>query len=423
MIPYGHSIVGKVYYNFDIEGPSFGCTQGDLPLITDPPKVDASPIVMIDRGGCSFVTKVRNVERNGGHVALIINNSTEENISSIVMADNGKGMEVTIPGVIISKRDGDTIKEYMKQNLDNKGKQPIFEVEFRMENKTNVVQYDLWYTPDQIEVYKLLGDFYVYQAALKEHATLNIHLVTYTHYEYDPLKEKKAYKDCLSSGKYCIRQSSIRNIEGHEILKEGVRQKCIYNYAYSKGEFELFWHYMQNFYIDCYLSSIFSTECSLLTLKNSKISINEISSCYADSFELEGNERIKDYEALYPNTILANEVKQKKEWYISNIPSLFVNKRQFLSSWRGEYLFEAICAGLLKKPEYCFIDGYFSKERGYSTGSIIGIIVLIIAINAVIFYFCIRYIRRMVEDQLHTSKLKFQVNETVENYLRMRESN
>lgn len=29
------------------------------------------PIVLIDRGNCSFVTKVRNVEKAGGSVALI----------------------------------------------------------------------------------------------------------------------------------------------------------------------------------------------------------------------------------------------------------------------------------------------------------------------------------------------------------------
>lgn len=422
MIPYGHSIVGKVYYHSSLDTPSYGCTPENVPNITNPPKVDSSPIVILDRGSeCDFVTQVRNVETNGGHVALIINNSTEEDISSIVMADTGRGMEVSIPGVIISKKDGDVIKQFLKNNNQIT---PIFEVEFKME-KANVVQYDLWYSPDQSEVYKLLGDFFIYQSTLKKHATLNVHIVTYPHSDYNPTKpEPVSISNCLSGGKYCIRNPQINDVKGEDVLKEAIRQKCIYNNVYGKGEPEQFWNYMYIFYIDCFSMSLFTTECSLRTMQNSKISLNEIAQCYTNSFGVSNAKSSeKGYELIFPNSLLENELIQRREWHIDRVPSLFVNNRLFLSSWKGEYLFEAICAGLIKKPDYCFIDGYFAKERGYSTGSIIGIILLIIAINAVIFYFCIRQIRKMVRDQLSSSNLNTQVNEKVENYLRMRDSN
>jgi len=37
--------------------------------------VDEVEIILLDRGNSSFVTKVRNVQKAGGHVALIVNNN------------------------------------------------------------------------------------------------------------------------------------------------------------------------------------------------------------------------------------------------------------------------------------------------------------------------------------------------------------
>jgi hypothetical protein len=39
-------------------------------LIGDPDS-DISPIILVDRGECTFVTKARNVQAFGGSVALI----------------------------------------------------------------------------------------------------------------------------------------------------------------------------------------------------------------------------------------------------------------------------------------------------------------------------------------------------------------
>jgi len=63
------------------------------------------PFILADRGGCSFVTKVRNIEDGGAAVGIVID-SSDEDISTVVMKDDGTGAGIRIPSMLISKKDG-----------------------------------------------------------------------------------------------------------------------------------------------------------------------------------------------------------------------------------------------------------------------------------------------------------------------------
>lgn len=60
------------------------------------------------RGECSFVTKVRNMEESGFSLGILVED-TEENIDSIIMSDDGTGDGITIPSVLIGKSDWETL--------------------------------------------------------------------------------------------------------------------------------------------------------------------------------------------------------------------------------------------------------------------------------------------------------------------------
>jgi hypothetical protein len=64
-----------------------------------------TPIMIADRGSCSFVTKVRNMQNLGAAVAIVVDNS-DEDINEIVMSDDGTGAGIRIPSMLISKSDG-----------------------------------------------------------------------------------------------------------------------------------------------------------------------------------------------------------------------------------------------------------------------------------------------------------------------------
>lgn len=70
------------------------------------------PAIMVDRGNCTFVTKVRNIEKLGVKLAVICDDRSEDS-ENLIMSDDGTGSTVNIPSFIIRKRDADIIKGAM----------------------------------------------------------------------------------------------------------------------------------------------------------------------------------------------------------------------------------------------------------------------------------------------------------------------
>lgn len=112
---------------------NYGCTPFKLEDIDN--NLDRFPLVLLDRGGnCSFVTKTRNVQNAGGHMAIIIDNSAES-LENILLVDDGTGSDIRIPAVLISKSDGQLIKNYIIKNNGKKIESDIIiSVEFKMVN-------------------------------------------------------------------------------------------------------------------------------------------------------------------------------------------------------------------------------------------------------------------------------------------------
>lgn len=106
-IPYGNNIVGKLWYDEDNRD---GCGDFTIDINGDgDPDASPSPIVMVERGNCSFVKKVRNVEHAGGALAVIIDNKAGEIVEQVIMVDDGTGSSIKIPSMLISKADGKKI--------------------------------------------------------------------------------------------------------------------------------------------------------------------------------------------------------------------------------------------------------------------------------------------------------------------------
>lgn len=69
------------------------------------PHLDFTPFFLADRGDCTFVEKVRNIEEAGAGLAMIVDNKKED-VSKIVMSDDGSGAGLRIPSMLISYEDG-----------------------------------------------------------------------------------------------------------------------------------------------------------------------------------------------------------------------------------------------------------------------------------------------------------------------------
>jgi hypothetical protein len=70
------------------------------------------PFFIADRGECSFVEKVRNIEEAGAAMAIIIDTNKDDNITRIVMTDDGSGAGIRIPSMLISYEDGQSFIDF-----------------------------------------------------------------------------------------------------------------------------------------------------------------------------------------------------------------------------------------------------------------------------------------------------------------------
>ena len=67
------------------------------------------PVILLDRGDCTFVTKVRNVEKVGANVALI-GDSKMEDSNIFIMSDDGSGHSINIPSFLLRSETADAFK-------------------------------------------------------------------------------------------------------------------------------------------------------------------------------------------------------------------------------------------------------------------------------------------------------------------------
>ena len=324
-------------------------------------------------------------------MAIIIHDK-DDKIEEMFLADDGHEGDISIPAILISKSDGNKILNYYLMNKDNKEEinKIRFEIKFDIENKNNTVNYDIWYTPDTENVYTFLKEFEKYQKSLGDSVKLGVHFVTFPHFGYDEEnkeKDKSPKEDCLGSGLYCIRPGKLGITDGSIIVLESIKQKCIYNIANNQNKLDNFWKYMYD-------------------------------SFEATSYEKENTE----YQKISRNKILDKEFEMRKQFLISRVPSITINGRLYIGSWKPNYVFEAICAALIKKPEVCYVEGNFEREGvGFTFIGNVFIILIVIVINVSLFLICREFIRRKVMERISYTNIDSQINTAVNSYIALKE--
>jgi hypothetical protein len=142
-------------------------------------------ILMVDRGDCTFVTKVRNAQRAGAAAVIIADNSClcsfEEcqpddpneacEVQEPIMADDGSGADISIPSFLIFKQDADPLKKVLKQNT-----QVRVQMSFSVPAPDSRVEYELWTTPTDVVSRPVEKDFKQAAVALGDKAYYTPHV-------------------------------------------------------------------------------------------------------------------------------------------------------------------------------------------------------------------------------------------------------
>ena len=119
---------------------------------------DITPFFLVDRGGCSFVKKVRNLENIGVSVVIVINDKDEE-IESLVMSDDGTGGGIRIPSMIITKDDGKILTKFLERADADELNSTAILADFYLDKPDDRVEYDFFYTSSNDKALDFIDDF------------------------------------------------------------------------------------------------------------------------------------------------------------------------------------------------------------------------------------------------------------------------
>jgi hypothetical protein len=337
----------------------------------------ATRIVLLERGNCSFVTKVRNAERAGASLVVVIDDRME-NITNVIMGDDGTGTGIRIPSMLIGKDSGKILKEFAIVSKFS----ATLSAEFIMQAPDNNVEFEFWYSSNNVLALDFIHDFDKYMPELQDYVTFKPRFVTWgCPMCTDDFKKN----ECFGDGKYCSpngQQTMLSSyVKGKDIIIEDLREICLHSRLAEHGKESLWWDYMRAVHSQCF--DFITSECS----ENAHALIGEsyklTMSCVDQSFQLHSS---SDFKA--DNVVLADQAQKWTDYGTLYWPSVTINQVTFRGDITPANILEAVCAALYTKPDVC-LDFYEEENIQIPANSdglvtaelLISVVVLLLAVN------------------------------------------
>ncbi len=318
---YGVSITGRIIYATPNDRDA--CQPLDLTILEKDaqPKQGEDFIVMVDRGDCTFVTKVRHAQNVGAKAVVVIDNKDEEDVP--FMADDGTGSTISIPSMLIRKRDGAAIKE------DGVGTSVVATLKWGLPNANGVVEWAFWtssYDDNSVEFKK---SFELVSAALDDYANFEPHyfFLDGAMYGCDATGGTACGNQCVNSGRYCAvdpEHDLTSGVSGADVVRENLRQICIWREVNGTGHPETWWKYINCFQNTCVGKTDFSETCSKVCMDQFKINSDLISRCITSSGDYQDKGGV--------NNLIANELAARKEKGVYLLPTVLINNAAYKGS-------------------------------------------------------------------------------------------
>merc|ERR1712137_1249913 len=401
---YGERILGRLVWGESLKGHKH-CKEDDynIPPPDEMPagtsgtynEVGLINIVMVRRGLCSFVTKVRVARAKGAHAVIIVDKEnsvlTAKDISKLIIGNDGYGDDIDIPSILVSKADGGPL-------IEAASKMDQVVVELAWDVPTNhVVQMDLWMSSGSMETMLFLSEFAPKRRALN-------HAVSFVpHYHVFSMSSTKDYNDLCTDvhAQYCAEDPDGPGpITGAMVLAEDVRQLCIHeltkvarteNPKRAIVEYaEKFWDYVERLAEYCPLQSTdpayqFGSECSHTLMKHVGIEVEEIDKCTVKTKEKK-----------------LHAERENKAW---SPRALRINGWRYSGTLDAELVTRAICAGFVKKPDICqHIVTPANVFREVKTGGIsVGVFFTVMLIVGFVILAAMFFYKRSLTKHMHTA--------------------
>lgn len=342
--PYGTKMIGKVYLPAHRSENKACDPLTPLELSEDDVVGNegrSSPIVLVNRGKCGFVTKVRHAQDIGARAVLIVDDQSEaESLDNELLYDGNGSEDVGIPSFLITKKEGDLIRHTAKSE------EVVLILSFDVQIRTlEFIDVTFWMSSGSNETLSFLTAF---APSAKAFPQQSLHF--YPHHVLWYCTGCKAggfqapSPNCLSGGRYCAPDPDGDGpLEGRAIVYEDLRQICVYQLTGDKGVKGWF-EYVSRVYQNCFSSGLKDT-CAYASMKDI-VKSEDVKKCVADSF-LGTDPTVHDNELL----------KAEKALWLRKGPSFFPSVQINNVTFRGDLhpidVSAALCAAFTSPPPNC----------------------------------------------------------------------
>lgn len=380
---YGERVLGQLIYG-DTKGNNH-CTKEDYDFSSRTEVRNGHKlvnVVLVRRGGCTFVTKVMAAQQKGAHAVVVVDKEsstlTPEQVQKIVMADDGSGHKVTIPSVLISSSEGQKLIDAVKR-------EPVL-VELAWDiPRGQVVVADFWMSSGSRESSEFLERFQDSAESLK------YRLQFVPHFHIFSLPGGTGMNHLCASSidscdsckppptKYCAPDPDGPGaITGGDVANEDLRRACIWNVtAKKKSETgaqysQSFWDYVVRFFKYCPLktqSKRFGYACSAEVMQALGIPVDQVQRCVSENF--------------------AEFLEQQLIEVAWSPQALRLNGWRYSGPLDPETVLKAVCSGYATPPGEC--SQMLNNRRGQSewgfgfftmlmiTGAVVGVLAIAFA--------------------------------------------
>lgn len=384
---YGDRVLGQLMFG-ETKGDNY-CTKGDYEITPREYKEgerELVNIVLVRRGGCTFVTKTLVAQQMGAHAVVVVDKKnsplTREQIQKIVMADDGHGHEVKIPSILVSREDGEKLIDAARQ-------EPVI-VELAWDiPRGQVVVMDFWMSSGSRESTEFLIRF---QDSAE---TLMYNMQFVPHFHIFSLPAGAGFNHlCATSiegcagckpdvGKFCAPDPDGPGpISGGDVANEDLRRLCIWNVTATKEHLtgarysQKFWDYVVQFFRQCSLKGSradnrFGFKCSTAVMNSVDISQDMVQKCVSANFA----------------SFLEMQI-QEVAW---SPQALRLNGWRYSGPLDPETVLKAVCSGYAVRPQECkqLLSSYSGQPMSWSLAGpgfslLIGTCVLVLCIGVII---------------------------------------
>ena len=368
--PYGSTIIGRVFYN-ETEGAA--CSPITPLDFGADPDARNSAILLVDRGSCLFVVKVRNAQDAGAQAVIIVDNVPED-VEGLIMTDNGSSGNLSIPSFLISKKDGTAIKSYLK-NPETR-EHVVLQLRFELVQSPSLVNMVLWMSAADKNVQIFLRDFSSFADEFtNDELSFSPHYSTITCWHCAVNGYNSTVPDCLSGGRYCaLDPDGPGPLSGRDVLMEDLRQICIFKEAGKQKTYSMWFDYMSKYETTC---SDFSENCAVNVMQKVGIITSIITSCVENSFT--GSDQYID-----DNRLFSEERILSYQFPLIFTPAIFLNSVLYRGDIEASEVTLALCSSYKVPPSPCAITDPIEVPSSSTHIPLWKLLVLIVFLGVII---------------------------------------